>query len=236
MSQDEIVVEAFHEMAPEYEETVDRELREYWGLSYTQFVDRLVAQASVQKGEKVLDLATGTAAIPRRLVGQVGPEGRIVGLDITPAMLLRGRTSVQASGSHAPIDLVCASAMEMPFPEGGFDVVLCGLGTHHMQVPKLLVEVRRVLGDDGRLVIIDVGASAFWRSILGAIVLRVLMVRYGLSRRDVRAQAELEAFQNVRTAEEWKALLSKTGFSRIEVAESRALRPWYPSALTVNAT
>ncbi len=82
---------------------------------------------------------------------------------------------------------------------------------------------------------IDVGASAFWRSVLGAIVLRVLLVRYGLSRRDARAQAEVEAFRNVRTASEWKALLSKSGFSRIEVAESRALRPWYPSALTMSA-
>ena len=235
MSQDGIVVEAFHELAPRYEDTVDQELREYWGLSYTQFVDRMVTLASIQKGEQVLDLATGTAAIPRRLVDRVGQGGRVVGLDITPAMLKRGRESIEESGSSAPISLVCASAMEIPFPDASFDVILCGLGTHHMHVPQLLFEVRRVLKPNGRTVMIDVGASAFWRSFLGAIVLRVLLVRYGLSRRDARARAEVEAFRNVRTATEWKTLLSELGFSRIEVAESRALRPWYPSAMTMSA-
>jgi ubiquinone/menaquinone biosynthesis C-methylase UbiE len=125
--------------------------------------------------------------------------------------------------------------MEIPFPDGCFDVVLCGLGTHHMHVPHMLAEVRRVLKSNGRMLMIDVGASAFWRSFLGAVVLRVLMLRYGLSRSDARAQAEMEAFRNVRTADEWKAVLSKSGFSRIEVAESRAVRPWYPSALTLSA-
>jgi ubiquinone/menaquinone biosynthesis C-methylase UbiE len=235
MPQDEIVVEAFHELAPRYEETVDRELKEYWGLSYTQFVDRLVALASVQRGEQVLDLATGTAAIPRRLVDRVGQDGRVVGLDITPAMLERGRESIEASTPSSRIRLVCASAMEIPFPDDSFDVVLCGLGTHHMHVPRMLFEVQRVLRTNGRMVMIDVGASAFWRSFLGALALRVLLVRYGLSRRDARAQAEVEAFRNVRTADEWKALLSKSGFSGIEVAESRALRPWYPSAVTMSA-
>jgi ubiquinone/menaquinone biosynthesis C-methylase UbiE len=104
-----------------------------------------------------------------------------------------------------------------------------------MHVPQMLSEVRRVLRTNGRMVMIDVGASAFWRSFLGAVVLRVLLVRYGLTRRDARAQAEMEAFRNVRTADEWKALLSKSGFSRIEVVESRALRPWYPSALRMRA-
>lgn len=236
MPQDQVVVEAFHQLAPRYEETVNRELREFWGLSYTQFVDRLVTAASVQRGEQVLDLATGTAAIPRKLADWVGHGGQVVGLDITPAMLERGRKSMESSASSSSlISLVCASAMEIPFPEGSFDVVLCGLGTHHMHVPRMLFEIRRVLRTNGRMVMIDVGASAFWRSLLGAIVLRVLLTRYGLSRRDARAQAELEAFQNVRTADEWRTLLSKSGFSRIEVVESRALRPWYPSALTMSA-
>lgn len=235
MPQDKIVVEAFHQLAPRYEETVDRELREFWGMSYTQFVESLVTLASVQGGEQVLDLATGTAAIPLSLVHRLGQGGQVVGLDITPAMLERGRESIEASNSWSPISLVCGSAMELPFPDGSFEVVLCGLGTHHMHVPQMLSEVRRVLRTNGRMVMIDVGASAFWRSFLGSVVLRVLLARYGLSRRDARAQAEMEAFRNVRTADEWKALLSKLGFSRIEVAESRALRPWYPSALTMRA-
>lgn len=235
MPQGKAVVEAFHELAPRYEETVDRELSEYWGLSYTQFVDRLVTLASVRRGEQVLDLATGTAVIPRRLVDRIGEGGRVVGLDITPAMLERGRECIAASACSSLISLVCASAMEIPFPEGSFDLVLCGLGTHHMHVPQMLFEVRRVLRTDGRMLMIDVGASAFWRSLLGAVVLRILLLRYGLSHRDARAQAEVEAFQNVRTADEWKALLSMSGFSHIEVAESRALRPWYPSALTMSA-
>jgi ubiquinone/menaquinone biosynthesis C-methylase UbiE len=235
MTVNDVVIEAFTELAPRYQETMDRELRQFWGLSYEKLVDWLTEVASVNEGDVVLDVATGTASIPLKLVDKVGARGRVVGLDITLAMLQHGRKNVEANGSSSRINLVCASAMAMPFVEGVFDTAICGLGTHHMDVPQLLSEARRVLKTGGHLIMADVGASPFWRSFWGTALLRILLLRYGLTRRSARAQAEVEAFPNVRTMDEWCTILSDHGFEKIEITESPARHRWYPCALMMKA-
>jgi ubiquinone/menaquinone biosynthesis C-methylase UbiE len=232
---DNNVVKAFTELAPRYEETMDRELEEFWGVGYREFVEQLIEIASIEEGDMVLDVATGTAYIPLALVDEIGATSQVVGLDITLAMLERGRERIEDTGSSSCISLVCASAMHMPFVESVFDVAICGLGTHHMDVPRMLSEMRRLLKTGGKLVVADVGASAFWRSFWGTVLLKILLIRYGLVNRSARAQAEIDAFSNVRTASEWRALLSDFGFTKIEIVESPARRFWYPHALTMKA-
>lgn len=235
MAGNDVVIEAFTELAPRYEETMDWELRELWGLGYEEFVNQLIETISIEDGDVILDVATGTARIPLAIATKTESTRQIVGLDITLAMLKYGLANLKAKGVTASTKLVCASAMDMPFVEGIFDVVICGLGMHHMDVPKMLSEMRRVLKTGGSLIMADVGASAFWRSFWGIALLRILLARYGLTHRSARGQAEKEAFPNIRTAGEWHTLLSGSGFTKIEIAESRARRPWYPCALIMKA-
>jgi ubiquinone/menaquinone biosynthesis C-methylase UbiE len=230
-----VVTEAFTELAPVYRATIDQELRQFWGVSYQDFIGLMVQAAAVKPGESVLDIATGTAVIPRELQKMSPRRQLIVGLDITPAMLKQARQDLNQLAGPVAIHLVCASAMTMPFAESSFDVLVCGLGTHHMDVPGLLSEAHRVLTPAGRLVISDVGASLFWRSWWGKWVLRFLLVRYGLLRNSARARAEIDAFQNVRTAQEWRQLLIDSGFQNIEVDQLAPSRPWYPCGFTLKA-
>jgi ubiquinone/menaquinone biosynthesis C-methylase UbiE len=236
MTGDDIIVEAFTELAPRYQETMDQELRGFLGLGYEEFARRLIETVSIDEVDAVLDVATGTAFIPRKLAETAGAGNRIVGLDITLAMLEHGRKMIETAGSSLRIQLVCASAMAMPLAAGIFDVVICGFGTHHMDVPQMISEVSRVLKTGGSLVIADVGASAFWRSFCGIALLRILLVIYRLRYMgSVRAQAEGEAFPNVRTAVEWRTMLSAFGFVDIDIVEFRARRRWYPCVLIIKA-
>ena len=115
-------------------------------------------------------------------------------------MLQHGAVKLADAGLLASTRLVCGSGMAMPLADGVCDVVLCGLGTHHMQVPVLLGEIRRVLRPGGRLVVADAAATAFWRSFVGAIMLRVLLFFYVMSVRSARAVAEREALDSLFTA------------------------------------
>ncbi|MFZ2097069.1 MAG: class I SAM-dependent methyltransferase [Anaerolineales bacterium] len=229
------VTEAFTELAPSYINTMNKELTQFWGISYPKFVERLVSVAGVKEGEKVLDIATGTAVIPQKLNATRYSGERIVGVDITPAMLKQGRKAINQNGIHSAIDLVCASAMDMPFADGTFEVIICGLGTHHMNIPKMLQEAKRLLVRSGRIIICDVGATPFWRSRPGKILLRLLMWLYGFANRSARSQAEIEAFHNVRTAQEWLSLLKEFGFGKVHIDEIRPRFPWFPSGLTMQA-
>jgi ubiquinone/menaquinone biosynthesis C-methylase UbiE len=150
-------------------------------------------------------------------------------------MLQRAATRLAAEELAPATRLVCGSGMAMPLAERTFDVVLCGLGTHHMDVLRLLAEMTRVLRPGGRLVLADVAATTFWRSLFGRIMLRILLVLYGLAFRSARARAETEAFDNIRTAGEWRTLLAQSGYEQIEMVEIRARHRWYPGGVIARA-
>jgi ubiquinone/menaquinone biosynthesis C-methylase UbiE len=232
----DVVIEAFTELAPQYEEVVDQELRRFWGISYREFVDRLIEAIPVRDDDLVLDVATGTARIPLALATRTRVESRTIGLDITPAMLEHGQRDVDAKGLTSCIKLVCASAMAMPFVEGVFDKVICGLGTHHMDIPQMLSEMSRVLKAGGELVLADVAASPSWKLPGVKTIIRLIVLSYFLSGRNfARAWAEAIALSNIHTAAEWCASLSEFGFVNIEITESPARHRWYPCALTMKA-
>jgi SAM-dependent methyltransferase len=105
---------------------------------------RLVRTVGVRPGEDVLDVAcgTGNATIPAAAAG-----ARVIGLDLTPAMLARARE--RAAGLE--IEWVEGDAEELPFEDERFDVVLSTFGC--MFAPRHEVvadEIARVLRPRGR--------------------------------------------------------------------------------------
>ena len=162
MKEQENVIEVFTELAPRYEKVVDNELNRFWGWSYAGFVDRLIELTPISDGDFILDLATGTSVIPRRLVERVKKEYQVVGLDITARMLQRGKEKIDQDKANINIHLACGDAMVMPFSNESFNVVMCGLATHHMNVTRLLSEIKRVLKCGGKISIADAGGSRLW--------------------------------------------------------------------------
>lgn len=235
MDGDTAVHETFTVLAQHYEQIMDRELGGFLSATYGQFIERFLDLAPVDADDRVLDLATGTARIPRELVDRSRGGGGIVGLDITPAMLEQARDRCSAGRYAKAIYLVCASGAAVAFAADTFDVVVCGFGAHHMDLHDMLSEQRRVLKDGGWLVLAEAGAPAFWRSWWGKAFLWLSLHLFGVYARGVRARAEAAAVSNLRTAEEWRVLLSGAGFTRIEVGEERARRAWYPRILTIRA-
>lgn len=235
MDGDSAVHEAFTALAQRYEQTMDRELGGFLSATYGQFIDLLLDFAPVGADDLVLDLATGTARIPRELVDRSIAGAGIVGLDITPAMLVQARDECSAGRYAETIHLVCAAGTAVAFAADSFDVVICGFGAHHMDLHDMLSETRRILKEGGWLVLAEAGAPAFWRAWWGRAFLRLSLRLYGVYARGARARAEMVAVSNMRTADEWRAMLSGAGFIRIEVREERARRAWYPRVLSIRA-
>jgi len=162
MKEKKAVQEAFTELSSHYEEAVDGELNLFWGWSYHKFLEELINQTTIQENQKILDIATGTLIIPRKILEQKVSGVQITGLDITESMLRQGKKKLKAESMDSAIDLTCADAMALPYSDESFDVVVSGLASHHMNIPLMLSEMKRVLKPEGLLSIVDVGTSPLW--------------------------------------------------------------------------
>lgn len=78
--------------------------------------DVIVARSGASAGESLLEIGPGAGWITERLLQRVGPQGRVVCLDLQPAMLHKVRERVGDAAT-----LVCASGSRLPFRNGAFD-------------------------------------------------------------------------------------------------------------------
>jgi len=236
MNEKENIIETFTELAPRYEEVVNAELNRFWGWSYTGFVNQLLQATPFPTKGKMLDLATGTGVIPISVASNGHGMSRVHGLDITMSMLAGARKKLVSGENKTQIELVCASAMDIPYAGGSFDLVTCALATHHMDVKLLLSESMRILRDDGVLSIADVGGSNLWKIPVVKVFLRIAAFIYFLLQENIhRAWAEAGAVSNVRSKEEWFDLLTEAGFRNIKITKLKSKHRWVPEPLVIQA-
>lgn len=111
----------------------------------------LLEEAGVARGQRVLDVATGPGEPALSVAARVGPDGRVEGVDIVPAMIDAARRETARRGlTNASFRR--ASAEELPFADGTFDAVLSRFGVMFFPSPLAgLREMARVLRPGGRL-------------------------------------------------------------------------------------
>jgi ubiquinone/menaquinone biosynthesis C-methylase UbiE len=108
--------------------------------------------AALAPGEKVLDVACGTGLITLPAADAVGPNGRVVGTDISQGMV-DAAGAIAASRGLNHVRFARADAESLDFDDGEFDAALCALGLMYVPDPvAALSQQRRVLGDGGRAV------------------------------------------------------------------------------------
>jgi SAM-dependent methyltransferase len=107
-------------------------------------------------GERVLDLGSGAGTDSLIAAQMVGAQGRVTGLDMTPAMLAKARAAAAAM-EVTNVEFVESEAEQLPFPDESFDVVISN-GVIDLIPDKdaVFVELYRVLVPGGRLQIADV--------------------------------------------------------------------------------
>ncbi|MGX9855364.1 class I SAM-dependent methyltransferase [Limimaricola variabilis] len=108
----------------------------------------IAAEAGVQKGDRVLDVACGTGALTLAVSKIVGPSGKVIGLDANPDMLAVARRKPEE------IEWREGMAEAPPFADNSFDTVVSQFGFMFFDdKPKALVEMIRVLKPGGRLAV-----------------------------------------------------------------------------------
>ena len=115
-----------------------------------------VQMARPAGARRVLDLATGTGDLAFAFARAKGFEGEVLGLDFSPEMVRRARQKAAARRVSNRVQFREGDALEIPEPDGYFDVVSVAFGVRNFQdVEKALLEAHRVLAPGGRLVVLE---------------------------------------------------------------------------------
>jgi len=107
--------------------------------------DRLLELADVRPGATVLDIATGIGEPAISAARAVGPEGKVVAIDLSPGMLDVARRRAAGAGLNN-IEFHEMDAESLALFDDEFDAVLCRWGLMFLPDPsKALVAVRKML-------------------------------------------------------------------------------------------
>jgi arsenite methyltransferase len=173
------------------------------------------AIAALKPGEVVLDLGSGAGFDAFLAARQVGETGRVIGVDMTPAMVSKARVNAQAGG-YANAEFRLGEIEHLPVADGLVDAIISNCVINlSPDKPQVFAEAWRVLKPGGRLAISDVVASAELPE-----AIRQDLALYTGCMAGAASVSELEA------------MLQASGFAQVRIQpkdESRSLiRDWAP--------
>jgi SAM-dependent methyltransferase len=164
-----------------------------------------LAHAGVRPGEVVLDLGSGAGMDAFLAAREVGPAGRVIGVDMTPDMIDRARENARKSGV-ANVDFRLGEIERLPVADASVDLVISNC-VINLSTDKSAVfaEAFRVLKPGGRMVVSD------------------LVLKQPLSddvRHSVEAYVGCVAGASLQT--EYLAMMREVGFKQVDVLEERS--------------
>jgi demethylmenaquinone methyltransferase / 2-methoxy-6-polyprenyl-1,4-benzoquinol methylase len=176
-----------------------------------------IALSGVKRGDRVLDVAGGTADMTERFAEAAGDTGEVVLTDINAAMLAVGRDRLLDGGRVARV--VRCDAERLPFGAASFDCACVAFGLRNMtHKERALKEMARVLKPGGRLLVLEF--SKVWKPLEAAYDFYSFKVLPWLGERvagDAASYRYLaESIRMHPAQEELKQMLEAAGLSRVE--------------------
>jgi len=179
------------------------------------------AIAALKEGEVVLDLGSGGGFDCFLAARQVGETGRVIGVDMTPAMITKARSNAE-SGDYANVEFRLGEIEALPVANGTVDVIISNCVINlSPDKPRVFAEAYRALKPGGRLAVSDIVAFAEMSE-----EIRQNMALYTGCMAGASVIADL------------KAMLEASGFTGIKISpkdESRSfIQEWAPGTAVEN--
>ncbi len=161
------------------------------------------ATAHIRPGEVVVDLGSGGGLDVFLAARMVGPKGRAIGIDMTPAMIERARANAVAGG-YNNVEFYLSTIDNLPLPDASVDCIIsnCVLNLAPDK-PAVFREIFRVLKAGGRLAVSDIALKAELPQAISASLAAYVGCIAGAIR-----------------IEDYRSELLKAGFAHVEVVDS----------------
>jgi len=155
------VREIYRRIAPNYDRSLL--LLRLCGFREQHYRRQAVAALALRPGATVVDLGCGTGRNFPLLRAAVGPQGRVVGVDLTDAMLSAAEGRVRAEG-WTNVELVEADAATYEFPAATDAILSTFAVTLAPGYDQILRRAAGALAPGGRLAILDLKLTERWPS------------------------------------------------------------------------
>lgn len=131
-------------------------------LAYLDRIDETFVEHAVRllhgcERGLALDIGTGPGQIVVKLARRL-TRWKFTGVDRSPNMIAEAKRNLEAAGPALAgrVQFEVADGNRLPFPDASFDLVMCNSVLHHFAEPeKLLVEITRLAGTDGAILLRD---------------------------------------------------------------------------------
>lgn len=163
------------------------------------------ATAHLRPGEVVVDLGSGGGLDVFLAAKKVGPKGRAIGIDMTPAMIERARANA-ASAGYTNVEFHQSTIDSIPLPDASVDCVIsnCVLNLAPDK-PAVFREIARILKPGGRLAVSDIALKGE----LPEVVSRSMAAYVGCIAGAIKI-------------DDYRAGLLAAGFEHVEIVDSGA--------------
>ena len=167
--------------------------------------DELLDALQIPAGAAVADLGAGTGYFTWRLAQRVGPQGKVIAVDIQKKMLDLIAKEVKRHDLHN-VELVLGDEYGPHLPEKSLDLVLIAYAYHEFSQPEeMMAAVRRSLKPGGRVVLLEYALESAYTSVPGLHKMRL---------EDIRSEIEPMGFaldRMLRLAPKQHCLILKNG-------------------------